>query len=126
MEGTKECIIYLKYDIVDVSKTQAENTVLPYFKRVLYDRVWFTLNLFTLMHYGHILTHQACLHKLLSYNDSKKCFNYYILVWYLPLRVEEEEYGDIREQWLYNSNAIKAESTMYFTIFLCSAYVITK
>ena len=58
MEGTKECIIYLKYDIVDVSKTQAEHTVLPYFKCVLYDK--FTLNqlknLFTLMHYGHFNT----------------------------------------------------------------------
>ena len=53
-----------------------------------------------------------------------------LLVWYPPLHIEEEGSGDICKRRSCKWNAIKAESTMYFTIFLCRnanrAYVITK
>ena len=53
-----------------------------------------------------------------------------VIVWYPPLRIEEEGSGDIRKQRTCKWNTIKAESTMYFAIFLCGnanrTYVITK
>ena len=63
-------------------------------------------------------------------NQFKQTGSNVLVGWYTPISIEEEGSGDIRKQCLCKWNAVKAESTMYFTIFLCRndnrAYVITK